>query len=304
MKARLSVVFLLGASTWIRAQEPAGAQEPARDWAAIAAAGHAVPDGADPFALLVELGELLGSPDPRLRDELAYGIAAQWIVRQRLLQPEQLRQLARRWRPNLAHGLGETGTDTVLLRSFSCLALSLIAARDVQQECLSQEELRALLAAAIAFLAGERDLRDHDPQLGWIHATAHTADLLKFLARNPRVDADGLTAILGAIGEKLAMPMAGAFRMGEDERLARAIAAVLLRESCPPAALNAMLATLEAAVQRARTTEPFDPRQFAVEQNVLHCCRTLYALLDLAGELPPHAERARRSLGDWLVALG
>ena len=39
---------------------------------------------------------------------------------------------------------------------------------------------------ALAYLAAELDLRGIEPRVGWIHATAHTADLLKFLARNPR----------------------------------------------------------------------------------------------------------------------
>jgi uncharacterized protein DUF2785 len=43
-----------------------------------------------------------------------------------------------------------------------------------------------LLAAALAYLRDERDTRGFDPAKGWIHSTAHTADLVAALARNPQ----------------------------------------------------------------------------------------------------------------------
>ena len=274
---------------------------PGRDWAAIVAAGHAVPEGADPFHLMLELGELLGSPDPRQRDDFAYGIGVQWIVRQGLFDAQQLQELALRWRANLRRGLGEVGTDSVLLRSFSALSLASIAARDVAVPVFSVEQRRALLADALVHLREERDLRDHDATLGWIHAIAHTADLLKFLARNPASDGADLEAMLEGIAARLAAPVSGAFRMGEDERLARALAAIVLREQAPEAAFTAFLQTLRQSVAAARQ-EPFEPRVFAAEQNILHCLRALYSLLAATEGLPPHAQWVRDALRRWFAA--
>ena len=84
---------------------------------------------------------------------------------------------------SLRAGIGEAGTDTVLLRSFSALDLSILAALELQDPALDDSGYRGLLDDALAYLAAERDLRGIDPRVGWIHATAHTADLLKFLAR-------------------------------------------------------------------------------------------------------------------------
>jgi len=67
------------------AAPPAAA--PAHDvafWRGIKANDFAVPEGAAPGALLLEVcTDLLGSPDPELRDQLGYDIADAWILRRK-----------------------------------------------------------------------------------------------------------------------------------------------------------------------------------------------------------------------------
>jgi hypothetical protein len=99
-------------------------------WRAIAAAKFEVPAGATAQQLAPELLSSLGSPDPELRDDLAFSILTSWIYQKKLLGPEDLRPMIRALEGNLRKGIGETGTDDVLLRSFSALTLSVIAARD------------------------------------------------------------------------------------------------------------------------------------------------------------------------------
>ena len=74
----------------------------------------------------------------------------------------------------------------MLLRSFSALDLSILAALENEAPALDAAGYRRLVDAAFSYLRDERDLRGIEPRVGWIHATAHTADLLKFLARDPR----------------------------------------------------------------------------------------------------------------------
>lgn len=263
-----------------------------RDWSAIAESG-AVPADENAFGLALELSELLGSRDPGQRDDLAYGLLANWIVRQRLLEPDELRELVRRWTANLELGLGSRGDDSVLLRSFSALSLSLIAARDLQAPFLDEHEIRNLLERTLDYSAREQDLRDWDAQLGWIHAVAHTADLLKFLARNPHVDAAGLNDVLAAVERRLATPMERAFSMGEDERLARTLAAVILRPDHDEAAFESFLARLAETRSRARDAQPFAATNLAIAENISHTLRALHTGLAAAADLPPHAQRAR-----------
>lgn len=290
MRSAVVLAISLCAACAAHRRSPAASVE--RDWSAIAASG-VVPAGQAPFELALELSELLGSRDPKLRDDCAYTLLAQWIVRQRVLEPDELRELARRWTANLEQGLGSSGDERVLLRSFSALALALVVARDNQAAFLNREEVAALLERALDYSARERDLRDWDAQLGWIHAVAHTADLLKFLARNPHVDAAGLARILGAVEQRLATPMERAFSMGEDERLARTVASVILRPEHDPQSYESFLERLHVARTRAAEATPFVAESFAVDQNILHTLRTLHALLATAENLPPHAVGAR-----------
>jgi hypothetical protein len=122
----------------------APAAAPAHDvafWRGIKTHDFAVPEGAAPGALLGEIcGDLLGSPDPELRDQLGYEIADAWILRKRTVSDADLRPVLARLEQNLGEGIGENGTDSVLRRSFSALVLSLVAARDNDTPFLTAEE--------------------------------------------------------------------------------------------------------------------------------------------------------------------
>jgi len=123
----MSLALLLVASIAAAAPVPAAPTAPAHSreyWREIVKHEFAGPAGESPFVLLRELSGYFSSPDPELRDELAAGIAEQWIFEQKLLAPAELRELLTAWTANLKVGLGESGTDSVLLRSFSALGLS------------------------------------------------------------------------------------------------------------------------------------------------------------------------------------
>jgi hypothetical protein len=122
-----------------------------------------------------------------------------------------------------------TGTDEVFRRSFSALDLSVLAALDNEHPFLSEEEFARLLSSTLAYLAGEKDLRAFDVRTGWMHATAHTADVLKFLGRNPRLRPADQRRILDGIAAK-ARDAGLAFTHGENERLAAAVMSLVLHK--------------------------------------------------------------------------
>jgi hypothetical protein len=102
--SRAAILALaLGAS----AAAAAETARPPEYWTAIPAHDYAVPEGAKPFDLLLEMNELLGSPDPVLRDDVAYGVVPRWVYRQRLLTADEQRRLVGMWSANLRVGLGE-----------------------------------------------------------------------------------------------------------------------------------------------------------------------------------------------------
>jgi hypothetical protein len=223
----LWVGFLLVTCAAIRT---AGAQEThgKEYWRKIAANKYEVLEGEKKFALAKELSGYLKSSDPELRDDLAYSILATWVLAPDGFSKDELLALEEEWRGNLRMGIGESGTDSVLGRSFSALMLAAIAERELKAPFLGEERYRKLLEAAESYLKEERDLRGFDPVKGWIHATAHTADLLAALARHPSFTEQDQGAVLRALWRKLATADV-VFAYGEQDRLANVIAAMAMR---------------------------------------------------------------------------
>jgi hypothetical protein len=196
-------------------------------WERIAQQQYAVPAGESASALAHELSGFLASPDSELRDDLAYSILTHWI-RAGKLSNEDLISLSDEWRANLKKNIGESGNDAVLERSFSALCLSEMAARDVKSPFLGTERYHALLSDALTYLTQERDLRGYEVKVGWIHATAHTADLLEALAENPALTTPEQERILNAISQRLATATI-IYTHGEQDRLALAVMAIIER---------------------------------------------------------------------------
>lgn len=207
----------------------AGTQHDRSFWRSIATNKYAVPEGASADELAHELSGLLASPDPELRDDVAYSILASWIYRKNSpISATTLISLTDEWRANLKSGLSEFGTTSVLKRSFSALCLSAMAEREAQLPFMGAERYHALVTEAAAYLTAERDLRGYDAKLHWIHATAHTADLLGALAKSPLLTRQEAASILAAVDGRLATATE-VYTQGEQDRLAAAVVAVIRR---------------------------------------------------------------------------
>ena len=79
----------------------------------------AVPAGGSAVDLVREAIGLLGSPDPVWRDDIGYGVVVCCVSQKKLLDAGQRREIIATLAGKLRRGIGEAGTDTVLLRSFS-----------------------------------------------------------------------------------------------------------------------------------------------------------------------------------------
>lgn len=291
MRSRLvkALVLALGCATAATAQTRTREQ-----WVALVRGGFAVPAGERPYGLLVELNALLGSPDPVLRDDVAYSAAATWIVSQRLVGPDDLRRLLTLWSANLDDGLGASGDDRVLRRSFSALCLSLIAAREAATPFLTRDEVERLTGTLLDYFARERDTRGFVPERGWIHSVAHTADALKFLARGSQWTPVESARLLDAMRDKLEASET-VFTWGEPERLGAALHAVVRRPDADAAAFEAWTTRwVEAHKALWAGGANIDPARFARVENAKQTLRALAALLAIETAPTPAGESARR----------
>ena len=272
------------------------------EWVALRESNFTVPAGQTPAGLLRQMNALVGSTDPFLRDNVAYEAAARWIYTNGALSVDEQREMLNLWTANLQMGLGEPTGDNAFRRSFSALNLSVIAARENAAPFLAQSEFDGFLTNVLNYLARERDARGYDGTRGWIHAAAHTADVLKFLTRSAKMSVPSQARVLTAIDEKC-RSFGGVFQWGEDARLAQVIVSLAKRTDFDKAAFDAWLTSV-----RTRRTElwkqapAIDPQEFARVQNLTMVLRATYVSLSIEPILPA-AEPARAALIDTLKAL-
>ncbi len=198
-------------------------------WKAIREHNFAVPEHESVGGLALEIADLAAETDPALRDNCGYEIFAAWIYRDNLLSGDQLEALRRKLLPAMISHIGESGNDTVFRRSFSALYVSILAAQDLRKPFLSAAAFKETLDMALRCYADEKDLRGYLPIKGWVHATAHVADLLKFLARNAQLSAEDQKRIVASVSQRC-RTVPSVFVWGEDARMAAALLSLIDRK--------------------------------------------------------------------------
>ena len=272
-------------------------------WQAIVESDYTVPPDYTVADLTAELLQLLGSADIEVRDPFGYMILAHWMIRDRYYSPSELSAMAAQLIPNLAVGLGDQDTDTVFLRSYSILILSLIVHRDNQQPFFTETEISNLHRWSLEYFAKEQDLRGYVPGKGWAHSVAHTADLFKFMARSRTLNAADLEQILTAIADKMLLPVSNVYVYGEDERLVSAIIEILKRELLDWKAWNRWLARF-ADWKDSWEEGDFDPTIHAPWYNSRNLLRSLFFRLDWTAGLPSPVRKLKTKTKQVLQLYG
>ncbi len=264
-------------------------------WLSLRDAKFALPAGESHEAVLRDAETLVDSEDPVLRDDVGYGLVVAWVYQQKTVPAPALLELTARLQERL-----KNLESPVLGRSFSALSLSIIAAAELKQPVLSQAQFDALVEAATDELVLEPDLRGHDAKLGWIHATAHTADLLKFLARDDRLTGGQQDRIINAIVHRLSHGTS--FVWGEEERLAAVLRSLIMRNDARVLVMTAWFGTLGAAWKNLWSTPVLNRDEYAHLSNVKLTLRSLYVSLS-ASEQTPMVDATRADVLEALSAL-
>lgn len=198
-------------------------------WNSIAKNDYQIPEGYTLENLTDILFSYLGSIDPELRDDIAYGVYANWLKKD-MYPKETIQSHIDKLLSNLDKGIGETESDTVFLRTFSILLLAEIVHNDNKKQLLDKSQVKTIFEKALWYLDAEKDPRGYIPVKGWAHALAHTADLLLVLARNRFIDGNDLWRMLATISNRMAHSTRYIYIHGEDERLASTVIEILRRD--------------------------------------------------------------------------
>jgi hypothetical protein len=228
-------------------------------WSQVKATGLVVPEDRPLAELTTELTTMLGSPDPDVRDGMAYPTLATWIDRG--VYDDLIVGLGDGMAAGLTVGLGEKDTDTVFRRSFSVLVLAECVDRDNQQGLVPGEKLLEWGDRIASWYLRERDVRGFVPGKGWAHTVAHGADAIGVLARSPHVGRNELTVLLDVLGDRVLAPVDAPFAHGEPDRMALATLTVLRRNVLPLSIVEPWVARIASGAVRSTTgdADPFLP---------------------------------------------
>jgi hypothetical protein len=257
-------------------------------WVSIAKNDYKIPEGYTLTNLTEILFSYLGSVDPEFRDDIAYIVYANWLKRE-MYSSKELKNHVDRLLSNLDKGVGETGSDTVFLRTFSVLLLAEIVNNDNKNPILDRDQINRILIKALWYLEAEQDTRGYIPVKGWAHALAHTADLLLVLARNRYIDEADLHEMLFTISTKIIHSTNHIYIHGEDERLASAVVEIIRCELLPPDKLEDWTKSLTEPNGKSWKGAYVEEERNRAFQNTRNLLRSIYlALGTQPGEFPDH----------------
>lgn len=220
-------------------------------WLAVMQSGREVPADRSLDELTVDLVEMLGHPNPRLREDIAYPLLTTWIGRG--LYDDLLSGLGDGIVPGLRYGLGHDGDVSVIRRSYSALMLAEIIGRDNDAQLMTASSVLDWGDRATSWYVREQDHRGWIPEEGWAHAIAHGADLLAALARSRHFGRLELTVLLDVIADRVLTPTSYIWRHGEDDRLAYAVMTLLHRNALDPGIVEPWLNRLGQGIKPPRT---------------------------------------------------
>lgn len=164
----------------------------------------------------------LASPDPELRDQLAY-MSLVKLLRDQRPATGQLEFLSVK-----LDELLQQPDPVGVARPFAILVLAEIARTDRIEAWMSPAERQDLVDRASIYLENVSDYRGFDPQVGWRHGVAHGADLAMQLTLNPALSRAQQRQLMRAIARQVAP--GHAYRFGEPARLARPVLFIARRD--------------------------------------------------------------------------
>lgn len=169
-----------------------------------------------------ELLPCLASPDPSLRDGIAFEALQTWLRRGEL-STDTSREIGAK----LLAGLSAPDPQGVA-RPFAMLALAEVIRDDRLRGVWTPPERDAALTRVVDAMRAINDYRGYEAGIGWRHGVAHASDALMQFALNSALTREQLDRILAAVASQV-MPPGHAYIHGESERLARPVLFVARR---------------------------------------------------------------------------
>ncbi|SDR22295.1 DUF2785 domain-containing protein [Pseudoxanthomonas sp. CF125] len=238
-----------------------------------------VDDAATRNTLAIRLLGCLSSPDPALRDGIAYEALTAWLRGNGLEADTRVRL-----RDDLYAMLQAPDTEG-FARPFAALVLSEVARTDRIAPWMTPAERVSMVDQATAYLRSVQDYRGFDNAQGWRHGVAHGSDWLMQLALNPALERPQLESMLAAIAAQAVPESAHAYVFGEPGRLARPVLYIAKRGVLADADWSAWFLGLPARIGE-REKAYSDTAWLARRHDLLAFLTSVYLEADQSADAP------------------
>jgi hypothetical protein len=177
--------------------------------------------GEKAYTLVEKMLPFIGHEDPHVRDDIVYVCLA--IVSERLTHDERSKLLdIYLSREFLFYQIKSTEEGDALRRTFTLLQLAVLLYYHHQEQITDPVFVDKIADALTQYLGQENVLKGYDEQMGWIHAIAHSADVLGQLLVAKELKEEKQVALLDAFVSKF-QEAHYTYIDNEDERLVTAL---------------------------------------------------------------------------------
>ncbi len=219
----------------------------------------------------------IGALDSELRDDMVYRLFVKLIMGNHFTREQLIEAItANAGDQYLFASIGEEGTDSVFLRSFSALWLAGLFYADRQQPFLNAELTEPLMERCITYLAKEKDVRGYVDQKGWAHSVAHGADMMESIVLHPQCPKRFVPTILNSI--ESCFYKGTVYSDDEDERLV-AILMAIMKQQYPEEVLMEWVEQIFERLDRRYNGKGYDKDYFNARTNILQFMKTYYFAL-------------------------
>jgi hypothetical protein len=177
-------------------------------------------------------------------------------------------------------------TDSVFLRSYCALILSLVMYRNSRENFFTEIEVNAILHAAKDYLLNEQDRRAYIAGKGWANATANTCDLLRFVAYADSLSPADLQVILDAVGERVMQAVDESYMHDEEDRLAKIVLTIMSRDELDTFDFVDWAKNFSEWFENNVRDDVYNVTYNATYQNIKRFLRALFTQMTLAPRIP------------------
>ncbi len=186
-----------------------------------------VPDNLQSFAR--QLRHCLASHDPQLRDNTAFTLLSAWM-RNNLLTKTTREMLLTQLTDDLN---SQDAQEHGVYLPFALLVVSEVLRTDRNSPFLDHQQRDNTITTVRTYLASLEDYRGFSDDAGWRHNVAHGADVYLQLALNDRVTPPQISAMAHSLAQQVNPKRLHFYHYNEPQRLARAVAYLMLRDAQP-----------------------------------------------------------------------